>query len=270
MRSVLLCVCVILTAATTTSAQWAKQRDPRVPVSRDGKPNLTAPPPRASDGRPDLSGVWETNTVPLPDDVFAVEGPGYRVAPHFVNVTADMKPDQVQMEPWAAALFKERLQDPSLDPLAHCKPAGEPAQAEIPLPYKIVQTPTLVLVLYEENTIHRQIFLDGRKTVPDPEPRFYGYSTGRWDGDTLVVETTGFNDQKWLDRMGHPHTEALRVTERFRRPTVGTLEVVVTIEDPKAYRTPIVYTRKATLIPDEDLLEYFCTQNEKSAARYRK
>jgi hypothetical protein len=266
----MLCVCLVLSSATFTSAQWAKQRDPKVPVSRDGNPNLTAPAPRASDRRPDLSGVWETNTVALPDGVFAVEGPGYRVSPHFVNVTADMKPEQLQMEPWAAALFKERLQDSSLDPLGHCKPAGEPGQSEVPLPYKIVQTPTLLLVLYEENSVHRQIFLDGRKPVPDPEPRFYGYSTGRWEGDTLVVETTGFNDQHWLDRMGHPHSQGMRMTERFRRPNVGTLEVTVTIDDPKTYRTPITYTRRATLIADEDLLEYFCTQNEKSSARYKK
>jgi hypothetical protein len=127
----------------------------------------------------------------------------------------------------------------------------------------------LVLVLYEENSIHRQIFLDGRKVVPDPEPRWYGYSTGRWEGDTLVVETAGFNDRTWLDRLGHPHTEGMRVTERFRRLDVGRLEVDVTITDPKAYRTPIVYQRRASLIPDEDLLEYFCTENERSSSRYR-
>lgn len=269
MKSMLLCVCLVLAAATTVSAQWAKQRDPRVPVSRDGKPNLSAPPPRAG-GKPDFSGVWLTDGAPVPPHIPTVEGSELRISRHFLDVTADMKPEQVQIEPWAAALFKQRLGDPSLDPAAHCKPIGEPAQAEIPLPYKIVHTPTLMVVLYEENSIHRQIFLDGRKVVPDPEPRFYGYSTGRWQGDTLVVETTGFNDQQWLDRMGHPRTEAMRVTERFRRPSVGTLEVTVTIEDPKAYRTPIVYTRRATLIPDEDLLEYFCTQNERSSARYRK
>ena len=138
------------------------------------------------------------------------------------------------MEPWAAELFKKHVAtNGALDPVARCQPAGEPSQPEIPLPYKIVQTPRLILVLYEENSIHRQIFLDGRKMVPEAEPRFSGYSTGRWEGDTLVVETAGFNDRTWLDRLGHPHSDAMRLTERFRRRDAGHLEVDVTITDPE-------------------------------------
>jgi hypothetical protein len=270
MKTALFCASLVLTTATVVSAQWEKQRDPRVPSLRDGTPNLAAPTPRASDGKPDLSGVWLTDGGPVPPHIPTVEGDYLRVSPHFINVTADMKPDQVQLQPWAAELLKKRLESSGvLDPAAHCKPVGEPGQPEVPLPYKIVQTPSLILVLYEENSIHRQIFLDGRKVVPDPEPRWNGYSTGRWDGDTLVVETVGFNDQSWLDRTGHPHTQAMRVTERFRRPDVGHLEVDVTITDPGAYRTPITYKRRATLMPDEDLLEYFCTENEKDVSRYR-
>jgi hypothetical protein len=269
MKTTFLCAFLLLVTAAAVPAQWAKQRDPRVPVSRDGKPNLDARTPRAADGKPDLSGVWMTDGVPIPEHIPTVEGNYFRTSRHFIDVTADMKPEQVQMEPWADALVKQRLQDPTLDPGSHCKPIGEPAQAEIPFPYKIVQTQRLILVLYEENSIHRQIFLDGRKIVPDAEPRFYGYSTGRWEGDTLVVETTGFNDRQWLDRMGHPHTEAMRVTERFRRVNVGKLEVDVTIEDPKTYRTSIVYKRRASLVPDEDLLEYFCTDNEKDVPHYQ-
>jgi hypothetical protein len=269
MKTALFCALLLLSMASVVTAQWAKQRDPRVPL-RDGKANLSAPTPKASDGKPDLSGVWLTDGSPVPPGTPTVEGDELRVSRHFVDVTADMLRDQVQMEPWAAELFKKHLDTSGvLDPLGHCKPAGEPGQAEIPLPYKIVQTPGLIVVLYEENSIHRQIFLDGRKVVADAEPRWYGYSTGRWEGDTLVVETAGFNDRSWLDRMGHPHTEGMRVTERFRRLNVGRLEVDVTITDPKAYRTPIVYKRRASLIPDEDLLEYFCTENEKSSSRYR-
>jgi hypothetical protein len=270
MKAALFCTVLVLAAATDATAQWAKLRDPRVPSQRDGAPNLAAPTPRASDGKPDLSGVWTTDGVPVPPNIPTVEGNYLRVSPHFIDVTADMKPDQVQMQPWAADLFKKNLASNGvLDPAAYCKPAGEPGQAQIPLPYKIVQTPRLVLVLYEENSIHRQIFLDGRTVVSDPEPRWYGYSTGRWEGDTLVVETVGFNDRTWLDRLGHPHSAAMRVTERFRRPAVGRLEVDVTITDPAAYRTPITFKRRATLTPDEDLLEYFCTENEKDAPRYR-
>jgi len=268
-KTMLFCVLLLLTSAAAVPAQWAKQRDPRGPSLRDGKPNLSARTPRASDGKPDLSGVWMTDAEPVPPHILTVEGNYFRVSPHMIDVTADMKPEQVQMEPWAAELHKKRLQDPTADPGAYCQPVGEPAQAEIPFPYKIVQMPRLILVLYEENSIHRQIFLDGRKVVPDAQPRFYGYSTGRWEGDTLVVETTGFNDRQWLDRMGHPHTEAMRVTERFRRLNVGKLEVEVTIEDPKTYRTPITYKRRATVMSDDDLLEYFCTENEKDVPHYQ-
>ena len=270
MKTAMLCSLLVLSTTPVALAQWAAQRDPRVPGLPDGKPNLSAPAPKATDGRPDLSGVWLTDGGPVPPGTITVEGDELRVSPRFGNVTAGMTPEQVQMEPWAAELLQARRQSRGLlDPGAYCKPAGEPAQPEIPLPYKIVQTPRLVLVLYEENSIHRQIFLDDRKTVADPQPRWNGYSTGHWEGDTLVVETTGFNDQSWLDRMGHPHTEQMRLTERFRRPDAGHLEVEVTITDPKAYRTPLVYTRRATLSAEEDLLEYFCTENEKSAARYR-
>jgi hypothetical protein len=269
MKTLTFCGLLVLMTATVATAQWAAQPDPRVPT-RHGEPNLAASAPRTPEGRPDLSGVWLTDGGRVPPGVLTVEGDELRVSRRFVNLAAEMKPEQVQMEPWAAELFRKRAESNGLlDPGAYCKPMGEPAQPETPLPYKIVQTPDLILVLYEENSVHRQIFLDGRKTVADPQPRWNGYSTGRWEGDTLVVETTGFNDQSWLDRLGHPHTEDMRVTERFRRPDAGHLEVEVTITDPKTYRTPLVYTRRATLNPSEDLLEYFCTENEKSSARYR-
>lgn len=271
MKTMLLGALLLLAATPRISAQWATQRDPRVPSNSDGKFNLSAPTPRASNGKPDLSGVWLTDGGPVPPHIPTVEGNDLRVSRQFIDVTADMKPEQVQMEPWANELLKKRLDSNGvLDPVAHCQPVGEPGQAEIPLPYKIVQTPSLILVLYEENSIHRQIFLDGRKAVPDAEPRWYGYSSGRWEGDTLVVDTVGFHDRSWLDRMGHPHSDAMRVTERLRRRDVGHLEVDVTITDAKAYRTPVSYRRRATLLPDQDLLEYFCTDNEKDVLRYQK
>jgi len=139
----------------------------------------------------------------------------------------------------------------------------------VPLPLKIIQTPSVVMVLYEENTVFRQIFLDGRRPVEDAVPRYMGYSTGRWDGDALVVDTVGFSDHHWLDAMGHPLTAQLRLTERFRRPTAGHLEIEVTVDDPGAYTRPFSYTIKSTLMPDEDLLEYFCADNEKDAQHYQ-
>jgi hypothetical protein len=134
---------------------------------------------------------------------------------------------------------------------------------------EIVQMPRLILILYEDNTTFRQIFLDGRRLAPEPEPRFMGYSTGRWDRDTLIVDTVGLNDRNWLDRMGHPHSDAVHVIERFRRRDAGHLEIEVTIDDPKTYTTPITYTQKQRLLPDEDLLEYFCSENEKDVERFR-
>ena len=139
----------------------------------------------------------------------------------------------------------------------------------VPVPLKLVQTPGLIVILYEENNVFRQIFLDGRKTVEDPVPRFMGYSTGKWDGEVLVVDTIGFNDQLRLDALGHPMTERLHLTERFRRPDAGHLEIETTIDDPGAYTKPFTYTVKSSLMPEDDLLEYFCAENEKDAQHYQ-
>ena len=137
-----LCALLVLVSAVAAQAQWAKQPDPRIPRTRDGKANLTAPAPRASDGKPDLSGVWLTDGGPVPPGVPTVEGDELRISRQFIDVTAGMKPEQVQMEPWAAELFKKHIDtNGTLDPVARCQPAGEPGQPEIPLPYKIVQTP---------------------------------------------------------------------------------------------------------------------------------
>jgi len=127
----------------------------------------------------------------------------------------------------------------------------------------------LILLLYEADTVFRQIFMDGRNPVKDPEPRYLGYSTGSWDGNALVVKTTGLNDRTWLDAMGHPHSDALQVTERFRRRDAGHLEVEITINDAKSYTKPVTYTQKATLVPEDDLLEYFCSDNEKDVQHFR-
>jgi hypothetical protein len=141
--------------------------------------------------------------------------------------------------------------------------------SSVPLPYKVVQTPSLVMVLYEENLDFRQIFLDGRKPVDDALPRWMGYSTGRWDGDELVVETVGFHDRHWLDGLGHPNTDQLHLIERWRRRDAGHLEIETTVDDPGAYTKPITYTIAATIMPDDDLLEYFCTENEKDIQHYQ-
>jgi hypothetical protein len=273
MKSIAVATALLLACTASAFAQWAKVPDTSLPRTRDGKPNLSARAPRASDGKPDLSGVWtpELDSKALPPGSTTVESiTGFVPPRYFVDISAGMKPEDFSMTPWAADIYKKRQADGGKNaPAAHCQPAGVPAISVSPLPYKIIQTPKIVLILYEGESVFRQIFLDSRHTVEDPQPRFMGYSTGKWEGDTLVVNTVGLTDKTWLDALGHPQSEALRLTERFRRLDVGNLEIEVTIDDPKAYTKPLKYTLKASLVPDEDLLEYFCAENEKDAQHYQ-
>jgi hypothetical protein len=258
-----------LLGAPRSEAQWAKVPDAAVPRMADGSPNLNGRTPKARGGKPDLSGVWLPDVDPLPPDIQTVEG-DQPFPRHMINIAADLQEADVALQPWAAQLFQERLNSPGGNgPSALCKPSGVPAVNAFPLPYKIVQTPQLILMLYEVDTVFRQIFLDGRKPVEDAVPRWMGYSTGTWEGDTLVVDTVGFHDAHWLDALGHPHSDELHLIERFRRPDVGHLEIEITIDDPRAYTKPLVYTLKATLTADDDLLEFFCTDNEKDVQHYQ-
>jgi hypothetical protein len=270
MKSITTGVFVALSVvAPAAHAQWAQVPDRSIPRTSAGEPDLTAPTPRAADGRPDLSGVWMPDAEPVTDFVL-IEG-DTPLPRHFINIAAALKPEEVPIQPWAQELLDQRLASEGVDdPLAHCKPTGLPMLNSVPLPYKVVQTPQMVLVLYEENSVFRQIFLDDRKPVEDAVPRWMGYSTGRWDGDALVVTTVGFHDRHWLDGMGHPNSDQLRLTERWRRRDAGHLEIETTVDDPGAYTKPITFTVKATAIPADDLLEYFCTENEKDIQHYQK
>lgn len=234
-------------------AQWVNYPSAGIPRGADGKPDLAAPAPRTPDGKPDLSGVWQA------------EGQEF-----FFDLSSGLKPGEVVMQPWASALEKERVaKEHGEDPLARCLPHGVPRINTNGLfPFKIIQTPGLVVILYEQLNLFRQIFLDGRKLVNNPNPTWLGYSTGHWDGDTLVIETAGFNDQTWLDTMqGHPASDALHVIERLRRPNFGTLDVVATIDDPKAYTKPwTTRVQKMDLQLDTDIMEFICAENEKDAA----
>jgi len=244
--------------AVPLRAQWINYPVPGVPRTADGKVNLTAPTPKALDGKPDLSGVWES-------------APEY-----FYNLANDLKPDEVVMQPWAKTLQTEREaklhQD---DPLSQCMPPGVPridmSTPDAPHPFKIVQTPTLVVFLYETstNSTFRQVFLDARPLPRDPQPTWLGYSIGRWEAGSLVTVTSGFNGLSWTDTAkGHPQTEAARVTERFTRKDFGHLEIDITIDDPKAYAKPWHATVPAKLLPDTDLIETYC-ENEKDQAHKR-
>jgi hypothetical protein len=248
-------------------AQWPSYATAGAPRTPDGKANLTAPAPRTSDGRPDLSGIWDRGTAPgapvaAPAGFGAPPAPGPRP---FQNLPS-LLPEGLPFQPWAAELRKQRLAENSKDhPDAHCLPL-HPVQLHFhPQPRKIIQTPGLVLIVYEANGGLRQIFTDGRPLPSDdPQPWWFGYSTGKWDGDTLVVETIGFRDLMWLDEEGTPFTSAGRITERFRRVNYGTLEIEITVNDPKTFTKPWTVKLNQRLMPDTELIEFVCAENNRS------
>jgi hypothetical protein len=252
---------MLIFLTTAAQGQWIQYRDPEVPRLPDGSPNLMAPTSKTADGKPNLSGVW----IPAPDPDAQRGGVENGTPPkYFVSLAGGFNPGNLPMQPWAAELFGQRMARQAMDqPTTSCQPAGTPWRAAFPVPYKIVQTPRLIILLYELDTVFRQIFVDGRSLPDDPQPSYLGYSVGRWEGETLVVTTTGFKDQGWLDGMGHPYTGALRMEERFRRTNTGHMDLQVTINDPAAYTAPLTYTQPQILLPDTDVMEDFCAENEK-------
>ena len=262
---------LLLFAALPLGAQWLNYPSPGVPRTKDGKPKLSAPAPQSAKGKPVLAGLWQTESAPpamlarlIPD---ATNGAGEEpLSQYFINIFTDYKPEDVPLRPAAAEEFRRRAQDFAREsPLSHCLPEGMPLVEMAPAPYKIIETPGLTVMLYERGTTFRQIYTDGRKLPPDPQPSWLGYSIGRWEGDKFVVETTGFNDKGWLDARGHAHSEALRLTERFHRVDFGHMDLQITIDDPQTYTRPFTINLKQRLLPDSDLLESECAENEKDA-----
>ena len=230
---------IILTASVTPlAAQWVQHRTPGIPRTPDGKPNLIAPAPRTAYGKPDLTGLWDM------------------VANIGVTNLGDLQPADVQ--PWAQALVKQRGENFGKDnPHYQCLPSG-PGYVTAGGIKRLLQTPSMIVVLNEDLT-YRQIYTDGRALEADPNPSWMGYSVGHWDGDTLVAESNGYNDRTWL-LAGYPHTEALRITERFRRSDFGHLEIAVTFQDPKAYSKAWTVPLHAQLSVDTELLESVCNE----------
>jgi hypothetical protein len=264
-------VCVLAAGAySSLSAQWPLHPQADAPRSSEGEVRLDAATPRMPDGRPDLSGVWETVRTGTTQAITGPDVHPLERTSQFWNIGAGLEGD-LPFQPWAHELRAERVARNSADnPDAHCLPIGITQLHNHPQPRKIIQTPTLIVILYEANGGVRQIFLDGRPLPDnDPQPWWYGYSVGRWDGDTLVVETTGLRDGGWLDVNGSPLTDEARVTERFRRLNYGQLEIDVTIDDPKAYTRPwTARTIRQQLLPDDELIEFVCQENEKSTPHF--
>jgi len=236
---------IILTVfATLLEAQWINYPTPGIPRTADGKPNLTAPAPRTADGKPDLTGLWQMLSPDTAIGNVALRKPG------------DLQPADIQ--PWVQALLQQRAENFGIDnPRYRCLPDGPNYSTDGGFK-RILQTPAMIVILQEDLT-YRQIHMDGRALETDPNPDWMGYSVGRWEGDTLVVQTNGYNDRTWLIG-GYPHTEALRVTERFRRTDFGHLEIAVTFDDPKAYNKAWTLPVNAHLAADTEMMEAVCNE----------
>jgi hypothetical protein len=268
MRTVLLArlpgIAVVLLWATSAFAQWLNYPTAGVPRTKDGSPNLAAPTPRAADGKPDLSGLWGNRCPTSNGPVLCA--PEVAVPQAFGDIGRGVK-GGLPYQRWAADIVKARQADNGKDdPTTHCLPGGVAKLHTAALLRKIIQVPGLVVFLNERNASYRQIFTDGRPLPKDPNPSWNGYSTGHWAGDTLVVESIGFQSGQWLDRAGSPLTEAARITEKFHRPDYGTLEIEMTIDDPEAYTKPWSIQLKQEIVLDTELLDYICLENEKDSA----
>jgi len=266
-RPVWRCAAAFILAATPAalSAQWLGYATAGVPRTPDGKPNLSAPVPRTADGKPDFSGMWGWTNIGTPCGAQCLDT---QISREFINIAASLK-DPLPYQPWAAALVKKRSIEQGLDPNVHCMPRDAPRIWTDDYYKRIFAVPGRVLILTERNMQYRQIFTDGRALPKDPTPTWNGYSTGKWDGDTLVVETTGFRDDLWLDARGNPLTEQGKMIERIRRPNYGNLEIEITIDDPKAYTAPWTVKITEPLILDSELIDYYCLENERDSVHMR-
>ena len=274
MRRVLLgsVLIAIVSVPAVSIGQWLRYPTADVPRNADGTPNLTAAAPRLPDGKADFSGLWHV----------AMRNPCNAALNRFSGCTEiggsplarDLGvnlPGGLPYQPWAAEIVKQRAADDSRDdPHVRCLPDNPPRHWGLPHLNKIVHTPKLLVVLYEVNAMYRQIFSDGRPLPDDPTPGWNGYSTARWEGDTLVVQTIGFRDSLWIDLHGSPMSDAAKMTERLRRPNYGMLDVEITVDDPKVYTRPWTVRMDQVIELDTDLIDEFCLENEKSYERMQR
>jgi hypothetical protein len=249
-------------AAQLLAAQWINYPTAGVPKNPDGSPNLSASAPRTKDGKPDLSGLWAPpRRAPVNE---SLEGQLNATGPFWDF--GSVVPGGLPYRPWAAEVRHRRFADHSKDnPDVECMPLGILQMNTHPFPRRFVQSPGYLAILHERDMEYRQIFTDGRPLPKDPQPSWNGYSTGRWEGDTLVVETIGFRDGLWADYDGSPVTSEAKITERFRRGNFGSMEIEMTVDDPKAYTKPWTVKQNLALQLDSDLLEYVCLEGEKDS-----
>jgi hypothetical protein len=254
----------VLGACLCAEAQWLNEPTPGAPRTPDGKVDMAGPVPRVN-GKPDLSGIWQVEGDPrAPGGLFGIgESLNSR---YFRDILSDFKRGEEPLTPEGAEILRRNTQPGVVGPNLRCLPDGVPHGDVLPEPFKIIQTPGEIIMLYEVETIFRQVFTDGRKFPSDPAPAWLGYSIGKWEGDTLVVDSLGFNDLTWLDARGHGHSEEMRVQERFHRRDFGHMDVTVTITDPKVFTRPVTINFVEQLLPDTDVFEHICIENERDAA----
>jgi hypothetical protein len=269
------CVLVSLMAVPTIGlAQWFRYPTEGVPKTADGKPDLTASTPRLSDGKPDLSGLWHATQTSRCENSRGEPRPcGIEIggSPLAGNLGRNLPGGSLPYQPWAAKLTDERHAAMSIDdPHVRCLPDNPPRSWTLPHLTKAVHTPKLLVLLYEVNAMYRQVFIDGRPFPQDMNPTWNGYSVGHWEGDTLVVETRGFRDGLWIDTWGSPMSDAGKMTEKLRRPNFGTLEIELTIDDPKTYTKPFTVNLSDTFEVDTELVDEFCLEGEKDYDRLQR
>ena len=273
----------ILATSGTLGAQWFTYPSPGAPRTANGDVDLSAATPRLANGRPDLSGVWMTaepacvirGTMPV-SELRKLIPPTLKCpvrtasfSRQSINLGIDM-PDGLPYQPWAAKLVDERTANQAIDdPHIRCLPDHFVRAYGLPHYLKFVQTAGLLVMLNEYNGVYRQVFTDGRPMPVDPNPSWQGYSTARWDADTLIVDTIGFRDDTWIDWGGSVITSAATVRERIRRPDFGHLEIEITVDDPKAYTRPWSVTLRQQFAPDTELIDEICAEGEKFARQLK-
>src|SRR5215467_11856420 len=264
-------VVALMGAASSGVAQWLRYPTEGVPRKADGTPNLAARTPRLPDGKPDLSGIWHAgNRVPCTPEISRFIDCGSEIGGSklTLDLGLDLPGGSLPYQPWAADLKKQRTADFSRDdPHVRCLPDTVPRMWTLPHLTKAVHSPKLLVLLYEVNAMYRQIFLDGRPFPADMNPTWNGYSVGHWEGDTLVVETRGFRDNLWIDMNGSSMSDVAKMTERIRRPNFGSLDIELTVDDPKTYTKPFTVKLTQSLEVDTELADEFCLENEKSYER---
>ena len=267
-RMIVAVVLGTLSGAAVLNAQWLDYPTAGVPRLANGQPNLAAPAPRTANGKPDLSGLWQVATLqPCDDGRPSLHGcTDLPISRQFGNIGAGVA-GGLPYQPWARDRMSSK--GPADDPYTRCITPGGPRMLLLPTMKKFVQTPELLLLLNEYNTSFRQVFLDGRPLPEDPNPTWNGYSTARWEADTLVVDSIGYRDDQWLDSAGSPLTNSAKVTERFRRLNFGSMQVQITVDDAKGYTRPWSVTVELTAVPDTDLLDAACWENEKDVEHLR-